>query len=128
MSEELRMWVEVTFNVAYLIVIWGLVIVMLRRRHELEPETRKTADLVTWAFGSLALGDTGHVGFRVWAYAAGGLESSITIAGLELGLVCLGNPREVAHDLLVPDNGSGQNSGIYRAVPVCPSEPCPILS
>jgi hypothetical protein len=73
-----------------LIVIWGLVIVMLRRRHELEPETRKTADLVTWAFGLLALGDTGHVGFRVWAYESGGLESSIQIAGLELGLVGLG--------------------------------------
>ena len=46
MSEELLMWVEVSFNVLYLVVIWGLVITMLRRRHELDPKTRNLADPV----------------------------------------------------------------------------------
>lgn len=90
MSEELIMWTEIIFNISYLVVVWGLVMAMLRRRHELDPDTRAIADLVTWAFGLLALGDTGHVGFRVWAYAAGGLESSIQLAGIQIGLVGLG--------------------------------------
>ena len=30
MSEELRIWVEVAFNVTYLIVIWGLAYLVLR--------------------------------------------------------------------------------------------------
>ncbi len=90
MSEGTLIWVEIIFNVTYLVVVWGLVIAMLRRRHELKPESRKIADLVTWAFGLLALGDTGHVGFRVWAYALGGLESSLQVGGLELSLVGLG--------------------------------------
>jgi hypothetical protein len=38
----------------------------------------------------LALGDTGHVGFRVLAYALGGLDATLNIAGLEIGLVGLG--------------------------------------
>jgi hypothetical protein len=38
----------------------------------------------------LALGDTGHVGFRVWAYGLGDLEATTTLAGLEMGLVGLG--------------------------------------
>ena len=28
MSESARMWMEITFNIAYLIVVWGLVIVL----------------------------------------------------------------------------------------------------
>jgi hypothetical protein len=43
-----------------------------------------------WAFGLLALGDTGHVGFRVWAYARGGLDATIQVLGREVGLVGLG--------------------------------------
>jgi len=90
------MWVEITFNVTYLIVIWGLVIAMWRQRHTwrrrtfLAPDVRPYANLLMWAFGLLALGDTGHVGFRVWAYALGGLEVTISILGREIGLVGLG--------------------------------------
>jgi hypothetical protein len=32
--------------------------------------------LACWAFFLLALGDTGHVGFRVAAYALGGMEKT----------------------------------------------------
>jgi hypothetical protein len=35
-----------------------------------------------WAFALLALGDTGHVGFRVVAYAMGGLEAHPVLVGV----------------------------------------------
>ena len=90
MSEAARMWVEVIFNVAYLIAIWGIVIAMTVQRDRVAPQNRRVAALGRWAFFLLALGDTGHVGFRVWAYAAGSLESTVTVLGREVGLVGLG--------------------------------------
>jgi hypothetical protein len=89
-SETMRMWTEVSFNVAYLVVVWGLVIVMYRRRAEVLPADWPLARLFIGAFALLALGDTGHVGFRVMAYALGGLESTITVFGAEIGLVGIG--------------------------------------
>jgi hypothetical protein len=90
MSETARMWMEVTFNVVYLVVVWGLVIAMARREWAVAPEDRRVARLVKWAFAALALGDTGHVGFRVLAYAQGDLEATVTLFGQRLGLVGLG--------------------------------------
>lgn len=90
MSEAARMWVEVSFNLLYLAVVWGLVIAMSRRLGTVVPEERHTANLVRWAFVALALGDTGHVGFRVLAYALGNLEASISVFGQDIGLVGLG--------------------------------------
>ena len=90
MSESVRMWVEISFNLAYLIVIWGLVIAMWRHRSSVARADRRVADLFLWAFALLALGDTGHVGFRVLAYALGSLETEIFILGTQLGLVGLG--------------------------------------
>lgn len=90
MSETASMWVEVSFNLAYLVVVWGLVIAMSRRDWAVAPEDRRVARLVRWAFAALALGDTGHVGFRVLAYAQGDLEATVTLFGQELGLVGLG--------------------------------------
>lgn len=90
MPETLRMWVEIGFNISYLVVVWGLVIAMILRRDQVAPENRKSATIVTWAFALLALGDTGHVGFRVLAYSMGGLESTISLFGYDVGLVGLG--------------------------------------
>jgi hypothetical protein len=90
MSESMRTWVEIIFNITYLIVVWGLVIAMFSRRGELSGERRRLADLVTLAFALLALGDSGHVGFRVWAYALGGLESQVTVLGRAISLVGAG--------------------------------------
>ncbi len=90
MSESTLIWFEVIFNIAYLIAIWGIVIAMTLHRDRVAPQDRRVAALGRWAFFLLALGDTGHVGFRVWAYAAGSLESTITILGREVGLVGLG--------------------------------------
>jgi hypothetical protein len=89
-SESVRMWVEILFNVTYLIVVWGFVIAMWQRRAIPAPDVRPYAHLFMWAFGLLALGDTGHVGFRVWAYTLGGLDTTISIGSLEVGLVGLG--------------------------------------
>lgn len=82
MSDELRMWVEVGFNILYLIVVWVMVIVMSRRLGEVDKANYKVANLFRWAFFLLALGDTGHVGFRVAAYALGGLEQNALLVGL----------------------------------------------
>ncbi len=90
MSESAIVWFEVVFNVAYLIAIWGIVIAMTVQRERVAPQDRRVAALGRWAFFLLALGDTGHVGFRVWAYAAGSLESTVTVMGREVGLVGLG--------------------------------------
>lgn len=90
MSESMRMWVEITFNLSYLIVVWGLVILMARRKSEVSFGNRRAANLVIWAFGLLALGDAGHVGFRVLAYALGGLEVQKKVFGLSIGLVGVG--------------------------------------
>ncbi len=90
MPEELLIWIEIIFNITYLCVIWVLVGVMFWRRNELEPGERRQGNLVIAAFGLLALGDTGHVGFRVWAYALGRLDSSIQLLGFRLSLVGAG--------------------------------------
>lgn len=90
MTEAMRMWIEVVFDVSYLIVVWCFVAAMLRRRAGVSPDVKSYAVLFIWAFGLLALGDTGHVGFRVWAYALGGLEAKVTLFGARVPLVGMG--------------------------------------
>jgi hypothetical protein len=70
MSDDVRMWVEIGFNLTYLIVIWWLVITMTSKRSLVSLESDRLSKLVIWTFGLLAIGDTGHVGFRVLAYVA----------------------------------------------------------
>lgn len=90
MSESMRMWVEISFNVIYLIVIWWMVALMARRMDAVAPDDRPVAQRLMWAFALLALGDTGHVGFRVLAYALGGLEATPLLMGVPVSLVGLG--------------------------------------
>jgi hypothetical protein len=82
MSEAMRTWVEVLFNISYLIVVWALVVMMAKRQAQLRPAQLPLAKRMIWAFALLALGDTGHVGFRVLAYASGGLDANPTLVGL----------------------------------------------
>ena len=84
------MWMEISFNIVYLIVVWGLVILMIRRQPGVAEADKPVTRLFIWAFAFLALGDTGHVGFRVLAYAGGDLERTISLFGRDLGLVGLG--------------------------------------
>lgn len=90
MSDEMRIWTEVIFNVSYLLVIWALVIAMLRKYPAVPGENKRLSRLFILAFGLLALGDTGHVGFRVIAFASGSLETTVRLFGYDLGLVGLG--------------------------------------
>ncbi len=90
MSDALRMWIEVVFNVSYLIVVWTMVAVMVRRMDRVAPAQRELAMRVMQAFALLALGDTGHVGFRVVAYATSGLTTSVELFGMRPTLVGLG--------------------------------------
>lgn len=90
MSETARMWMEVSFNVIYLIVVWGLVLVMTRRRDDVRPVDGPAARRAIWAFAVLALGDTAHVGLRVLAYATGDMEATIDFLGVQVGLLGLG--------------------------------------
>jgi hypothetical protein len=82
MSELMRVYVEIGFNIIYLFVVWVLTTIMTVRLGEVSIENRKIASLFRWAFVLLALGDTGHVGFRVAAYALGGLEQNNLLVGL----------------------------------------------
>ena len=84
------MWVEVSFNLTYLVVVWSLVIAMSRRQQRLPPADRPLARLFIWAFALLALGDTGDVGFRTLAYALGDLDATFTRFGTQVGLVGIG--------------------------------------
>ena len=90
MNETAQMWMEISFNILYLVAVWWLVAAMLRRLPQVAAADQKIGRYFIWAFGLLALGDTGHVGFRVLAYALGGLDATLNIAGLEIGLVGLG--------------------------------------
>lgn len=82
MSVESRMYVEIGFNILYLIVVWTMTAIMSLRLSEVPREDYKIANLFRWAFFLLALGDTGHVGFRVAAYALGGLEQNGLLVGV----------------------------------------------
>ena len=90
MSEVSRVWTEIVFNIFYLIIVWGLVIAMISRRALVEQKDQKVASLIMWAFFFLGLGDIGHVGFRVVAFALGGLEASIECFGYQLKLAPMG--------------------------------------
>jgi len=72
---------EFVFNICYLICIYALVAMMSRRMRSLEDPKGLLARF-RGGFLLLALGDTGHVGFRVVAYARGGLESNAQLVGL----------------------------------------------
>lgn len=90
MDESLRMWVEVLFNLGYLVAIYWLVVRMFRQKGKLPAVRQQQVNPIIWAFLLLAIGDTGHVGFRVVAYAIGDLEATISLFGREVGLVGIG--------------------------------------
>ena len=91
MSEGVRMWTEILFNFLYLIVIWGFVIAMINRRNVVAEHDRGVALWIFLAFAFLAIGDTGHVGFRVIAYSLGSFDTHVRLFGYEVNLVALGS-------------------------------------
>lgn len=79
---EMKDIMEILFNVFYLIAIWGLVFVMSRKLQGTNQVNTSLRKLFTLAFGFLALGDTGHVGFRVLAYLKGGIAENASLVGV----------------------------------------------
>lgn len=82
MSAEMRMYVEIGFNILYLAVVWTMTVIMSLRLNQVSSADYRIANLFRWAFILLALGDTGHVGFRLIAYALGGLQQNSLLVGL----------------------------------------------
>ncbi|MEI6126377.1 MAG: hypothetical protein WCQ99_07470 [Pseudomonadota bacterium] len=91
MSEATRLWMETTFNIFYLFVVLWLVLTMFSRRSQVADSDRKTARLILWAFFLLALGDMGHVGFRLVAFALGDIGTSVHVFGRQLLLAPMGS-------------------------------------
>ncbi len=91
MADSARVIGESVFNIAYLIVIWGIVAAMWRRWPSVKNDDHAPAALALAAFAALALGDTGHVGFRVAAFAMGGLHTTVTLLGTTTNLAALGS-------------------------------------
>ena len=73
---------EISFNIIYLIFIWTFVLLMIKNRGNVKKEGSLLARIYLVGFFLLALGDTGHVGFRVLAYFAGGLEANSVLVGM----------------------------------------------
>lgn len=90
MSASMRMWVELGFDIAYLLVIWWLVAAMVARRAGLAPADAPVAQRLLLAFLLLALGDSGHVGLRVVAYALGGFDPHAELSAAASALIGLG--------------------------------------
>jgi hypothetical protein len=83
-------WMEIIFDVCYLVAVWTLVALMVRNRARVPAPAWRVAKRVIWAFALLALGDSGHVGFRVVAYALGDLSAKPVIFGIPVSLVGVG--------------------------------------
>ena len=91
MDETFRIWVETGFNLFYLIVISCIVTAMVLRFSFVEQKDKAAAFYVMLAFFFLALGDLGHVGARVVAFAMGGLDAQLTIFGRSIMIAPVGS-------------------------------------
>lgn len=85
-----RKWFESAFDVSYIVTVWALVVAMARRKERVASEDRRTADLLRRAFTMLAIGDTAHVGFRVFAFVRGRDRSFFTWQGKRTSLIGIG--------------------------------------
>jgi hypothetical protein len=90
MSLSASVWMEIIFDISYLAVVWVLVVLMIRNRGRVPATDWPVAKRVIWAFALLALGDSGHVGFRVIAYGLGDLAAKPVILGIPVSLVGVG--------------------------------------
>lgn len=82
MSSSFRILFESAFNVFYLVTIYILIFLMIKAAGNLSKENKGIPRLLIAGFALLALGDTGHVGFRVAAYLLGGLEAHAVLLGI----------------------------------------------
>ncbi|MGB7604461.1 MAG: hypothetical protein WBL93_03195 [Lutisporaceae bacterium] len=90
MSSIIRIWIEIVFDITYLLTIWVLAACMFKKVAGVRPKDLPVAQNMMLAFVLLALGDTGHVGFRILAYYMGSLEAKLNIFGVQLSLTGAG--------------------------------------
>ncbi len=90
MPEILRVWFEIIFTLSYLVVLWILVGLMIRRYPLLNADRKPQAQVAIAAFALLALGDSPHIIARVTAYGLGGLDARPVLWGRPVGIVGLG--------------------------------------
>jgi hypothetical protein len=81
---------ETLFDVIYLLLVWGMVILMTVKMSQVKAADLKTARWIRLAFILLAAGDTGHVGFRVLAQLTNTLDTPVSIFGAPMHLIGLG--------------------------------------
>ena len=82
METDMQILMEISFNLIYLAFIWLISGLMTKKIQQVPSEEKNITQRFLLAFVLLALGDTGHVGFRVLAYVSGGLEMNSTLVGL----------------------------------------------
>jgi len=81
MELSMKEIMEILFNIVYLITLWAIVFNMFKNTNKLKSKHTKLGNLVAWTFALLAIGDTGHVGFRVIAYLKDGITESAALLG-----------------------------------------------
>jgi hypothetical protein len=81
---------ETLFDVVYLLLVWGMVILMTVKMSQVNAADLKTAKWIRLAFILLAAGDTGHVGFRVIAQLTNTLDKPVSVFGAPMHLIGLG--------------------------------------
>jgi len=81
---------ETLFDVIYLLLVWGMVILMTVKMSQVNVADLKTAKWIRLAFILLAAGDTGHVGFRVLAQLTNTLDRPVLVFGAPMHLIGLG--------------------------------------
>lgn len=82
MNDQVKVLMEMLFNVTYLLIIWSLVFKMYQNKNKIPVKNHNLAHTLIWMFGLLALGDTGHVGFRVIAYFTDGITANSSLIGI----------------------------------------------
>ena len=73
---------ELIFDLIYLAVIWGIVSRMYSKLRTLPENRLPLGRTLALAFALLALGDTGHVGFRIVAHLMGGISANPQLLGM----------------------------------------------
>lgn len=81
MNYDVKSIMEMLFNVFYLVVIWIVVYMMYKGMSNVSEKNKNVAKTFALSFLLLALGDTGHVGFRVVGYLKKGLQENAALLG-----------------------------------------------
>lgn len=72
---------EILFNAFYLVSLWIIVFNMFNKIKNIDSKNEELSKILACCFLLLALGDSAHVGFRVFAYLSGGLLVNAPLLG-----------------------------------------------